>query len=107
MKRQHNLANMDYTIIIIAGVGGFVINLLNIFEAATLSKDMKPDFKDPLYWASYPIGAFLGAGLVYLYVISGFDIKPILAVHLGASSPPILRAMTSIIPQGYKPKRGA
>ena len=98
---------MNYTIIIIAGFGGLLINLLSLLEVAVLPKDRRPDFTDPLYWMTYPIYVLLGAGLVYIYILSGDEIKPIMALHLGASSPLILRAMTSAIPNGFKPQPGA
>ena len=93
---------MDYSIICIAAFGGLSVNLLNLAEAAHLPSDRRPDFSDPLYWLAFPIGALLGAFVGYVYLASGFDIKPVLAVHLGASSPLVLRAMASAIPKGIQ-----
>jgi len=93
---------MNIPVLVIAAVGGLTINLLNLLEAANLPKDRRPNFKDPLYWASFPIGAALGAFVAYVYLASDFDMKPILALHVGASSPLVLRAAASAIPKGIK-----
>lgn len=98
---------MDYSILVIAAVGGLAVNLLNLAEAANLPSDRRPNFKDPLYWISFPIGAALGAFVGYVYLASGFDIKPVLALHVGASSPLVLRAAASAIPKGIKVESGA
>lgn len=79
------------------------VNLLNLLEALNLPPDSRPDFKDPAYWVPYVIYPLLGAFVAYVYVASDFEIKPILALQVGASAPLILRAAASAIPRQLEP----
>lgn len=98
---------MDASTIVIAGFGGLSVNLLNLAEMGALAPDRRPNLKDPLYWLAFPIGALLAAFVGYVYLASGFEIKPVLALHIGASSPLILRAMSSAIPKSIALEKGA
>lgn len=98
---------MDYSLLILAGVGAIAINLLTLAEAHNLPPEDRPNLKEPLYWVSYVIAGALGAFVAYVYLASGFQFKPLLAVHLGASSPLIIRAMASAVPKAVVPPPGA
>lgn len=98
---------MDHSLVLLAGVGAVAINLLTLAEAHSLPAEERPNFKEPLYWLSYLIFGALGAFVAYIYLASGFEFKPLLAVHLGASSPLILRAMASAVPSQVTPPAGA
>lgn len=98
---------MDYSLVCLAAVGASLVNLLNLGEAYNLPPEERPNFKDPLYWLSYPIAAAIGAFVAYVYLASGFEFKALLAVHVGASSPLIVRAMASAVPQAITPPPGA
>jgi hypothetical protein len=91
---------MDYSLVLMAAIGAIAINLLNLAEAHNLPPEERPNFKDILYWLSYVITGLIGAFVAYVYLASGFEFKALLAVHLGASSPLIIRAMASAIPKG-------
>ena len=90
---------MDYSTVFIAAGGSFAITLLNLAEALNLPKDRRPDFRDVGYWGQGLIYTALGGFVAYVYVASGYDIKPVLALQVGASAPLILRAAASAIPR--------
>jgi hypothetical protein len=97
------LNNMSTSIIYIAAGGSLAVNLLNLLEALNLPKDQRPSFGDFVYWVPYIIYPILGAFVAYVYLASGFEIKPVLALQVGASAPLILRAAASAIPRGLTP----
>jgi len=98
---------MDYSLVVLAGVGASLVNLLNLGEAYNLPPEERPNFKEPLYWLSYLIASGIGTFVAYIYLASGFEFKALLAVHLGASSPLIVRAMVFAVPQTITPPPGA
>ena len=98
---------MDYSLVCLAAIGASLVNLLNLGEAYNLPPEERPNFKDPLYWVSYPVTAAIGAFVAYVYLASGLEFKALLAVHLGASSPLIVRAMASAVPQTITTPTGA
>jgi hypothetical protein len=99
-------SDMDWvpTICIAAG-GSLAINLLNFLEALNLPKDRRPVFRDVAYWVPYIIYPILGGFVAYVYLASGFEIKPLLGLPLGASAPLILRAAASAIPRALDPQK--
>lgn len=96
---------MDPTTIYIAAGGSLAVNLLNLLEALNLPKDRRPIFRDVTYWVPYVIYPILGGFVAYVYVASGFEIKPVLALQVGASAPLILRAAANAIPHGLEPPK--
>src|SRR5437588_595201 len=94
---------MTYTPILVAAGGALAVNLLNLAEALNLPKDQRPDFCDLAHWVPYLIFPLLGAFVAYVYVASDYDIKPVLALQLGASAPLIIKAAASAIPRPTKP----
>jgi hypothetical protein len=96
---------MDYSAVLVAAGGGFAITLLNFAEAVNLPKDRRPDFQEIVYWVQGAIYPALGAFVAYVYVASGYDIKPVLALQVGASAPLILRAAASAYPRELQPPK--
>ena len=84
--------------LVLAGLGGVAINLLNLMELQHVPTDRRPDFKDWLYWLPFAVWPFLAAFVAYVYQHSGSDLTPIMAVHLGASAPLILKGMAGAVP---------
>jgi hypothetical protein len=84
--------------VLFAFFGALAIKLLELAELPKIHKSQRPDFKDWIYWVPFFVLPFLGAGLAYVYVMSGIDLKPILAVNVGVSAPLILRAMAEVNP---------
>ena len=74
-------------LIVLGGVGGFLINLLPLAEVHTLPKAQRPDFEDGFYYLAWVIYTALGALAVYLFKESGFQLKAYHAVYLGLSAP--------------------
>jgi hypothetical protein len=93
---------MDPSTIYIAAGGSLAVNLLNLLEALNLPKDRRPIFRDLAYWVPYIIYPILGAFVAYVYLASGFEIKPVLALQVGASAPLILRAAANAVPRGLE-----
>lgn len=96
--------------VLFAYFGALAIKLLEVAELRTIPKTQRPDFKDWVYWIPFFVMPILGAGLAYVYVMSGIALKPILAVNVGISAPLILRAMAEVNPlQGgpIDPGKGA
>jgi CBS-domain-containing membrane protein len=94
---------MNITSLFVAAGGGLAIQLLNLLELKNVPKDKRPDLTDRLYWFSF-IGMPILSGFVcYVYLASEFEVKPVLALHIGASAPLILRAAASASPLGNKP----
>jgi len=84
--------------VLFAVCGALSIKLLEIAELAKVPKALHPDFHSIIYWLPYAIMPLLGGGLAYMYVMSGVDLKPILAVNVGISAPLILRSMAEANP---------
>ena len=98
---------MENTPLIIAAGGGLAIQLLNLLELSNVPKDKRPDLKDWLYWLPFLLSPVLSGFLAFVYLASGYDVKPVLALHLGASAPLILRAMAGAIPRSLHPIKPA
>jgi bacteriorhodopsin len=96
---------MNYPCIFIAAGGSLAINLLNFVEALNLPKDTRPNFSEFTYWVPFMVFPILGGFVSYVYMASDYDIKPVLALQLGASAPLILRAAASAIPPRQPPKQ--
>jgi hypothetical protein len=95
-------SGIDAGLLIMGGFGGCAVYLLSLKEAIELPKDKRPNFKDPLYWISYLIGAGFGVAIVFAYVKSGNNVNHILALHLGATAPLILRTAINTAPKDHK-----
>jgi len=80
--------------------GALAIKLLELAELQHVSKTERPDFTDVVYWLPYLIMPLLGAGLAYVYIVSGVQLQPILAANIGVSAPLILRTWAEINPLG-------
>ncbi len=98
---------MDVTLLLFAAFGGVAVQLLNLAEAHKLPPDERPNFRDPLYWVAYLVAAGIATFVAWAYVASGFELKGFLAIHVGASSPLLLRTMASLLPQTIKTQVGA
>ncbi len=96
---------MNYSTVIISAGGSLAITLLNLAEALNLPKERRPDFRDWGYWAQGIIYILLGAFVAYVYQASDYEIKPVLALQVGASAPLILRAAASAIPREIQPPK--
>jgi hypothetical protein len=89
---------MNYELIIIAAIGGLAIQLLNLLELGNIKKEDRPDFKDFVYYIPYILNPLFAVLVTYVYLKSNTQLNPILALHLGASAPVILRSLAASIP---------
>ncbi len=53
--------------ILLAGLGGFIIKLLDLLELQNISKDRRPDFKDWLYWLPFFVWPLIAGVLGFVY----------------------------------------
>ena len=82
--------------VLIAAGGALAGQLLLLLEQIKLPADKRPDYKKFIYYWPYIINPALGAFLVYIYAITpNITLTPLLAFHLGASAPLIIRTMVS------------
>jgi len=86
----------------LGAIGGLLIQLLSLAELAKVPKSRRPDFKDFIYWLPYLINPFFGGILTYAYFDGQDHVNKLLAIHVGASAPLIIRSMISTIPTGVK-----
>lgn len=98
------------TPIVLATIGGFSVNILQLMEYSKLPKLERPDFRDLLFWLPYAVWPILGGVLAFAYIESGINLSPILALNVGLSAPLIFRAMMEanpMKPAGIDPGDGA
>lgn len=95
--------NSTCLLVCIGAGSSLAVQLLLLLEQIKLPSDKRPDYKKFIYYWPYIINPALGAFLVYVYVISqDFPLTPLLAFHIGASAPLIIRTMFSTIPSGFQ-----
>lgn len=80
------------SLILIAGAGGFILNMVNLWEDSKKPKSARVP-KDVLYWVFFTFWPLVGAGLAWLYALDGSSLRPLLAFSLGLSAPTTIQAM--------------
>jgi hypothetical protein len=88
--------------VVLAAIGGLVVNVLSLLELQNVPKDRRPDFSDPLYWLPFLAWPILGGIVGYLYNDATSPLGKLVAFHIGVSSPLILRTMVTVIPARAK-----
>ena len=91
------------TPVILAAIGGSVVNILSLVELKNVPKDHRPDFKDPLYWLPFIVFPLLGGLVGYLYDDAASPLGKLVSFQLGLSSPLILKTAASTIPAQAHP----
>jgi hypothetical protein len=81
-----------------AAAGALGTKLLELAERPNMRRADRPDLRDFWYWFAVLIMPLLGGGLAYMYLRSGVQLTPVLAVNVGISTPLILRTMGAINP---------
>lgn len=72
-------------------LGGLLAELLGLYKLRTQAPSAFPSYlRSAFYWAVTVAMILAGGGLVWIYNQSGLDMKPIVAVNIGASAPLIL-----------------
>lgn len=90
---------MDTELLLIAAGGGLGLQLLNLLELPNLEKKDRPNFKEFIYYIPYIVNPLIGAFIAFVYLKSNTVLNPILALHIGASAPVVLRTMASTLPK--------
>jgi hypothetical protein len=80
------------SLIIVAGAGGFVLSMVNLWEDSKKPKSERVS-KDFLYWLFFFFWPLAGAGLAWLYALDGSSLRPLLAFSIGLSAPATIQAM--------------
>ncbi len=75
-------------------LGGALAELLGWYKLRQEEK-LPPWTKSKFYWIMTLLMVGAGGGLVIVYLQSGIDLKPILAVNVGASAPLILGSLVA------------
>jgi hypothetical protein len=77
--------------------GGCFVELLGLFKLRYTN--MFPEWlKSPFYWFATIFMIIAGGGIVCMYLMSDFSLKPILAVKIGASTPLLIERFASVTP---------
>jgi hypothetical protein len=90
---------IDPTTIAVAGFGGFMLNIMNLWEDSKKTKSERVP-KDFLYCLFFFVWPFVGAALAYIYILDGSNIKPLLAFSVGLAAPTTIKSLmaTAVIP---------
>ena len=80
-------------------LGGFLAELFGLFKLRQQApQDLPVWLKSPFYWIITILMIAAGGVLVVVYLKSGIDLKPILAVNVGASAPLIIGTLIAQTP---------
>ncbi len=78
--------NVPVEPLIQAAIGGFVLNMMNLYQQSKLPKaDRVP--RDSLYWVFFVFWPIAGMLLAYIYLASGYTINGWLALTTGLTAP--------------------
>lgn len=75
-----------------AALGGFMLNMMNLYQDSKRPKSRRV-IKDTLYWILFIFWPCAGAGLAYIYMSSGYDIKGWLSFTTGLTAPTALQTL--------------
>jgi hypothetical protein len=80
-------------------LGGFLAELFELFKVRQQPRqDLPLWLKSPFYWVVTLLMIAAGGLLVVVYMKSGIDLKPIIAVNVGASAPLIISTLFAQTP---------
>ena len=82
-------------------LGGLLAELAAWFKLRQIVPGERPGYlKDPFYWAVTFLMVGAGGVLVAAYIKSGMgDIKPLMAINIGATAPLIIQTLTAAAPR--------
>jgi hypothetical protein len=91
----------SYSSVVIAGFGGFMLNMMNLWEDSKKQKSERVP-KDALYWVFFVGWPFFGAALAYIYLLDGSKLRPFLAFSVGLAAPTTIKSLmsTALQPSG-------
>ncbi len=75
-------------------IGGILAELLGLYKLRTQAPAAFPSYLRSVFYWIITFGMILAGGvLVWIYVKSGLEMKPIIAVNIGASAPLIIGSL--------------
>lgn len=83
-----------WQLVAIAGAGGFVWNMLDLWEDGKKPLD-KRVLKNLRYWIFFVFWPCAGAALAWLYILDGSTLRPLLAFSIGLSISSTLQTMAA------------
>jgi hypothetical protein len=78
--------------IIQAMIGGFILNMMNVYEDHKKPKNRRVS-KDTIYYVVFLFWPFAGGALAWIYMSSGYRIDGILAFTTGLTAPVVIQSM--------------
>ena len=84
--------------IVVAAIGGFVVELVGLLGLKAIPKKDRPDLKDIFYWLPFVGLPLLGGILAFVYEQSAITLTPLIAFNVGASAPLIVRTLAQTAP---------
>ncbi len=84
--------DMQWSPLLHAAFGGFMLNMMTLYEVSKKPKNRRAN-KDALYWVFFFFWPMAGAGLAYIYMESGYNIKGLLAFTTGLTAPMLIQTM--------------
>ena len=75
-------------------IGGLVLSIYNLLKVAKLPNEERPSF-DIFYWIAFIFWPLLGLLFVHVYCLSGMQVKGLVALQVGLTSPLILKGLIS------------
>lgn len=84
--------------VILSGLGGLCYPFLAYLEWRNKKQTQRPPHSDLSYYISIIIYVFFALLIGYAYFSGRTEINKLLAIHIGISSPLILRTMSTVIP---------
>ena len=88
-----------------AAFGGFMLSMMNLYEDSKKPKNRRVT-KDFLYWVFFAFWPIAGAGLSYIYMASGYDIRGLLAFTTGLTAPMLVQTMMEKVVAPSSPDEG-
>jgi len=83
--------------------GGLFAEIFGLFKLRHQSpRDFPAWLKSAFYWIITAAMILAGGGLVIIYLVSGIDLKAIVAVNIGASAPLIIGTLVAQAPRASK-----
>ena len=88
------MAHTDILNCFLGFLGGVAAEGLGLYKITRTNDKLPPIMKKWIYWIMSLFMCFMGAGLVFVYTLSGVTMIAILAFNIGVSAPFILGNLT-------------
>lgn len=90
-------------LIVVAYLGGICINIVRHVELRRIPREKRDLITgDPLYSLQFFLIPAVGSIIVLVYVLGAVTMNSILAFHIGASAPAIMKAIAGELPPSQR-----